>query len=341
MACSKCGSVHGSAGTCGCSSPIGLPIITGERGPQGIQGVAGATGPTGLIGLTGVTGLKGATGKTGANASYYFSSNPIVVVDADNAGTVADWSSASSSLFYRALGLDYDVSGMVFTVAKSDSSITVAQSVGGNLDRIFTFSASGVNVGYIDVSNATVNNGLTARIYIVKNIQGDTGTTGPSGPTGVAGPTGATGRGPTGVAGAQGPTGPTGPGTAFLVAQVTLTSANLLGDIVNGIDITPSAPSNSYDYYQVLSVAAKNFPSGGAYSATALNIRYTGETNNITSITKGFCEHTGSRVDLIGVAGTYAQAVSQKIRVIAGQNFTLGGGEIVIQVVYKVVSFPT
>lgn len=336
MACNKCGSVHGSANSCGCGTPILLPIYAGPQGERGVTGPTGAQGIQGVAGFTGLKGKTGSTGLTGDNASYYLSDGPAVYLNANSSGVVTFTGTEAAHLFWYLNGVVTDISGLTFTIVKSDSSITVVQSPYGS-GKAFTFTASGVDIGYIDVSTPSIDEHYH-RIYVVKQKQGRTGPTGAKGTTGIGstGPIGPTG---VGVAGDRGPTGPTGPGTELLMAQVTLTHEDLTSSVITtGKIITQAAPTSGR-FYNVVSVAAYNYVDGTPYSGTGLRIRYQGETDNITYISKGFVENTNYRCDLVNVGGTYADAKSQKIIVQSGAVMTTGLGSIVIKVYYLVPTF--
>lgn len=352
MGCSRCGSVHGVAGSCNCSSPIQLPIIVGPTGPAGASGSAGDVGARGVNGYTGPTGTAGRTGVTGATASWLEITNPVCVVSCDSAGNVIDWDADSDIvLWYK--GAKYDIStfnNTKISYTGSDASVTFNTGAGDPSQRNLSFTGSNDPVAWVDIiyphpswATPSPNVGpFYKRIYIIKNIPGATGPTGPTGArgaTGVAGTTGATGRGPTGATGARGVTGATGPGSGLYLAEVTLTSSNLLNDISSGIDVTSSAPSSANSFYDIISVAARNFPGGIAYSATGLHIAYDGESSNITSFSKGFCESATDRVDIISLGGTYSDAKSQKIVVRANQNFTTGNGQIRVSVLYRIFTW--
>lgn len=157
----------------------------GPQGPAGEQGPPGGTGPT---------------GPPGSDAQEVFSgylTNEAIVLPANSAGTVTDFSAANGT-FVTFLGQTQQTSGVAYSlVSQSGITVNINTSTG-----VYTVTAASADMG-MAIFRA-VRNGVTIQkqIIVTKSRQGPAGQPGSTGPTGPAGP-------PTGiVAQAAPPTSP-------------------------------------------------------------------------------------------------------------------------------------
>lgn len=343
--CSRCGSVHGLAGNCNCSDGISFPFYSGPQGyggPQGFQGFQGSQGSQGFQGV----GYQGAQGNQGYGSAYMTIDQPVVVVPANSAGTVTSWVGAYADVRLYLNEEEQDISALVLDITPaSGANLAYTQAPSGGYARRVTFTgmSTAYNVRTVLIGLTLGNNDYKIACAVVKQITGPNGAQGFQGPTGGIGPTGYTGiqgfQGPTAI-GPQGLQGSIGPGTSFLNYQVTLTYTILTTSISSGYDLI-DAPAEAYKFHSLYEVVAKNYVSGSPFVGATLNFRFGGEVRDIMSLDEDFVNATSNQVDILMAAGSYYDAKSAKIAVIADRNFTGGSAnsKIVLDFVYRTVDF--
>lgn len=165
-----------------------------------------------FMGPQGPAGGVGPTGPPGANAQEVFSgylTNEAIVLPANSAGTVTDFSAANGT-FITFLGQTQQTTGVAYSlVSQSGITANINASTG-----VYTVTAASADMG-MAIFRA-VKNGVTIQkqIIVTKSKQGPAGSTGPQGPAGQPGSTG--------------PTGPAGPPTG-IVAQATPPNSPYIG----------------------------------------------------------------------------------------------------------------
>lgn len=173
---------------------------------------------TPFMGPQGPAGGIGPTGPPGANAQEVFSgylTNEAIVLPANSAGTVTDFSAANGT-FITFLGQTQQTTGVAYSlVSQSGITANINASTG-----VYTVTAASADMG-MAIFRA-VRNGVTIQkqIIVTKSRQGPAGSTGPQGPQGP--------QGPAGQPGSTGPTGPAGPPTG-IVAQATPPASPYIG----------------------------------------------------------------------------------------------------------------
>lgn len=182
---------------------------------------------TPFMGPQGPAGGIGPTGPPGANAQEVFSgylTNEAIVLPANSAGTVTDFSAANGT-FITFLGQTQQTTGVAYSlVSQSGITANINASTG-----VYTVTAASADMG-MAIFRA-VRNGVTIQkqIIVTKSRQGPAGSTGPQGPQGPTGSQGTQGpQGPAGQPGSTGPTGPAGPPTG-IVAQATPPNSPYIG----------------------------------------------------------------------------------------------------------------
>ncbi|MFS0934749.1 collagen-like protein, partial [Enterococcus casseliflavus] len=182
---------------------------------------------TPFMGPQGPAGGIGPAGPPGANAQEVFSgylTNEAIVLPANSAGTVTDFSAANGT-FITFLGQTQQTTGVAYSlVSQSGITANINASTG-----VYTVTAASADMG-MAIFRA-VRNGVTIQkqIIVTKSKQGPAGSTGPQGPQGPTGSQGTQGpQGPAGQPGSTGPTGPAGPPTG-IVAQATPPASPYIG----------------------------------------------------------------------------------------------------------------
>ena len=141
---------------------------------------------TPFMGPQGPAGGVGPTGPPGANAQEVFSgylTNEAIVLPANSAGTVTDFSAANGT-FITFLGQTQQTTGVAYSlVSQSGITANINASTG-----VYTVTAASADMG-MAIFRA-VRNGVTIQkqIIVTKSKQGPAGQPGSTGPTGPAGP---------------------------------------------------------------------------------------------------------------------------------------------------------
>jgi len=352
MACTKCGKLHGVAGSCNCSSIETLPYYSGPMGYQGPQGPQGLEGSQGNQGSQGPQGSFGTQGNQGSLPNYLTVDDDTLWVPASYTGNGNDWNHANTVIRFWVNGIEQDISGISFNSAIA----TIVHLDGPELNHSesaegpglygkrtnFTSSIDPFDLGSTSAQYEAryVYNGVTYRKafninYNVEGPQGWQGFQGRQGTTGADGVQGPQGSNSVGAQGVQGPSNT----SEFKVGTFTLTTYMLKNTISGEIAIiTPDSSA----YVDLLSIVGKNMKNyAGTWSGTALNIRVAGQSSDICEFEKGFMESPVVRVDVIHPSGNLLNTSPGYSIVAQADNYSQSGGspggEIVLNFVWREV----